>query len=164
MVGACEVAKILQNNVRGSGVKNPYRLVILDSCNGSSRDWADAFGIVGFPQADTVANYFTKYHIDPQAFVAYRVQAPAPCWTSDIPVVQNALNTFFVEWQLGFPLNVCMQNYTDQLVAYGSPFTSDRYSVIHSGYPNHNDKQPDGIPDIKQYRISGCVDLTTFDR
>jgi hypothetical protein len=142
--------------------EHPYRLVILDSCDGYSKEWAYAFGIIYQPWGShySVNDYKNTFHLDPQAFVAWTVETPAPSPNSltsgGIYEYKNALNILFTEWQYGRPLNVCMKKYTDELVSYG--FTDDNgyrfgwWSFYGSGIA------------VRNYKISGCVDLTTFDR
>ena len=147
----------LHNNVREGNVNNPYRLVILDGCDGYSKLWADAFGIIYQVNGSswTVHDY-DNFGIDRQAFVAWTVETPAPSpialTNTGIDEWGNALSILFCEWQLGYPLNVCLKDYTDTLVSYG--FTSDNGFLGCWGSGTA----------VKQYKISGCIDLTTFDR
>ncbi len=152
------VGQILRNNADQGKIAHSYRLVILDGCEGYSKAWADAFGIVYQANGSsyTVDDYNNRFHLDPQAFVGWTVDTPAPSgWALSVDGIQewqNALDVLFSEWQLGYPLNVCIKDYTDTLVSYG--FTSDNGFLGFYG---------SGVA-VKQYKISGCVDLTTFDR
>jgi hypothetical protein len=152
------VGQVLRNNADQGKIAHSYRLVILDGCEGYSKAWADAFGIVYQANGSsyTVDDYNNRFHLDPQAFVGWTVDTPAPSgWALSVDGIQewqNALDVLFSEWQLGYPLNVCIKDYTDTLVSYG--FTSDNGFLGFYG---------SGVA-VKQYKISGCVDLTTFDR
>ena len=152
------VGQVLRNNADQGKIAHSYRLVILDGCEGYSKAWADAFGIVYQANGSsyTVDDFNNRFHLDPQAFVGWTVDTPAPSgWALSVDGIQewqNALNVLFSEWQLGYPLNVCIKDYTDTLVSYG--FTSDNGFLGFYG---------SGVA-VKQYKISGCVDLTTFDR
>ena len=89
-----------------------------------------------------------KYHIDPQAFVAWTEEEPAPLSVSGVEEWQIALNVLYEEWRTqGYPLQACMKDYTDKLISFG-------YTQSEDGI----------MPEIKTYKISGCVDLTTYDR
>lgn len=152
------VGQILHNNADQGNITHSYRLVILDGCEGYSKAWADAFGIIYQANGSsyTVDDYNNKFHLDPQAFVGWTVDTPAPSgWALSVTGIQewqNALDVLFSEWQLGYPLNVCVKDYTDKLVSYG--FTSDNGFLGFYGSGTA----------VKQYKISGCIDLTTFDR
>jgi hypothetical protein len=157
-VDASTLSSRLHNNVSAGVINNPFRLVILDACSGYSKLWADAFGIIYQVNGSswTVADY-DNFGIDRQAFVAWTVDTPAPNTVTGIQEWQQALDVLFAQWQLGKPLNYCMSAYTTTLLNEGFTQDGDYPFGTHLG-------TGDGIPDVKEYKISGCINLTTFDR
>jgi hypothetical protein len=94
--------------------------------------------------------------LQPQAFVAYvpEVLRPGNGNTSAFNDLASCEETLQEEWQVGYSIQECFKDYTDAIVGKGGFFTTDGYS----GRPAN------GIIDYKEYKISGCVDLNTYDR
>lgn len=155
---ATEVGKLLGNSwsLAGGWIKTQrsYRLVILDGCLSYSIEWASAFGVcfTGVGRY-TSATFQNLYHRDPQALVGWEVETPAPMIPSSINGLEDSLGYLWVWWQTGARLDECMVKYTDKLVEHG--FDQD------GGFLGIG---ANGIADVKEYRISGCIDLTTYDR
>jgi Bacterial Ig domain/Chitobiase/beta-hexosaminidase C-terminal domain/Immunoglobulin domain/von Willebrand factor type A domain len=145
LIRAKEAARILGNDGWNGKFNSPYRLVILDCCSAFSRKWANAFG---FPDLgnNNLLDY-TRLQADPQAFIAWRCRIRAPGDKTGIAWSAYCLEILNSEWQLGIPIDKCMQDYTSALA--WRLFEDD----------NHN-----GVPDIMEFRISGCVDLNSTFR
>lgn len=58
------------------------------------------------------------------------------------------MSVLWTEWQKGFPIWKALEDYTDKLVANG--YRADG-GILGGG---------NGIPDIQEFRVSGCFDLT----
>ena len=68
-------------------IMHPYRLVISNSCNGYSKDWANAFGFAfQYGGSQYTINDYNYFGREPQAFVAWepRLAAPDNTWADSI--------------------------------------------------------------------------------
>lgn len=149
------MARDVKDFLRNAALDHPYRLVILDGCETWSSEWADAFGIDFNPGGSTyTVQNFTSRGLNPQAFVGWDPTTPAPMTPDGVVWVQDALFYLWAYWQLGYPLDECLQQYAYYLVdVHGFNDDGDWLGI-----------GANGIPDYKEYKISGCVDLTTYDR
>jgi hypothetical protein len=126
-------------------ILHSFRLVILNSCNGYSREWANAFGFIFQANGSLyTVDDFNKLKRDPHAFVAWEPDLAAPDNTDsdNIDRYEDCLWTLMDEWQSKVPLNDCMTFYTDKLI----------------------EKNFGWVYDPKKYKISGCVDLNNSYR
>jgi hypothetical protein len=143
-----EIAKLLNNHGGWSRSLQPYRLVILNSCDSYSKAWANAFGILFSSSGSSwrVADYH-RAGFDPGAFVAWYDSIPAPSTAAESTSLGGCLDVLHAEWMLGVPLNQCMKDYTSALIASGTPQNAVDFF---------------GTPLVKKYRISGAIDLNTY--
>jgi len=148
-------AQVLRDLLGNLALDHPYRLVILDGCNTYSQEWAEAFGIDFDPAGNnnTVQNFISR-GLNPQAFVGWVVETPAPNIPAGVEYFEDSLFYLWAYWQLGYPLKDCLQQYTYYLVDVHGFNADGNWLGIGAN----------GIPDLKEYKISGCRDLTTFDR
>jgi Immunoglobulin domain len=150
---ASELATNL-GNINGNHARHPYNLVILDCCYGYSRDLANAFGM----SFDKKGNNYTKDDYqnilkrDPQAFVAWTTETPAPGNgnISGINWLEHCQQLLFSEWQSEIPLRDCVRDYVAEL---------KKHPAFRRKVPGSST-----LLEIEQWKISGCNDLTTSDR
>jgi hypothetical protein len=164
--------------------RTTYKLVILAACYAYSLEWANAFGIADFTKprkpenmpitpplpptleeylssgrsTDTVEDYGRRNKI-PQAFVGW----PVYFWTScaavfdnkgtqaDIQIDEIAYDALFSRWQDGGDtISECINKFGQMSSAIQMP-PGDALARDH-------------ILDNLKWELSGCFDLTTFDR
>ena len=145
-IGTADIENILQNLAYKSTPKHPkedkhqYRLVILNGCETHSTLWPGVFGIPF--SSETSTNTVLDYQYTgqmPRAFVGWSqiVKIPFNWDPTGIGHAQYglALGQLFSKWMSGYPLDFCLDSFSDMALSYG-----------YSG----NDS----------WRISGCTDLT----
>ena len=134
------------NNTNGTHACHPYNMVILDCCQGYTRAWANAFGMSfnkrGFNYSKS--HYRDIWKRDPQAFIGWPCDtyAPTKADTNGIDWLGHCQQLLFSEWQRGFNIEDCIQDYVDEL-------------ELNADFPPWA---------FDQWQLSGCYDLQTSDR
>ena len=152
-IAATDVENYLHNKAFRSTAKlprtnqHPYRLVILDSCDNYTADWAGAFGVEfsASSSSDSAADYAAVGR--PQrAFVAWdkKIGVPAATDVSGLLHAEyaQALGQLFGSWMEGYPLDYCMNQFTT------SALNAEPYYFQYA----------------YAWKISGCHDLTKDDQ
>ncbi len=145
-LSATEVQDALGNHLWRSTPKHPqtnahpYKLVVLNGCETYGDLWCKTFG-VDFSQGgstNTVLDYeFAGRY--PQAFVGWTNQNTAPSGGDYSGLYhaefENALAALWGDWMAGIPLNLCLDDFSQEA------------TVTYS------------FPGQDSYCISGCIDL-----
>jgi hypothetical protein len=153
-IGPSDVEALLGNEAFRSTAKtprankHPYFLVILNACETYDHNWAGAFGIdfSANGSSDSVDDYEYVGRI-PRAFVGWSKEIGVPgdndlFWEGLLDAEYgDALNALFNYWMAGYPLYVCM-----------SEFSS-----------NALDFQPSLFQNADSWKISGCYNLRRGD-
>ena len=118
---------------------HPYKLVVINGCQTDGDLWPRSFGIDYDPPGTT--NYVPWYQAtgrSPRAFIGWTKENYAP-GAGDFTGLAHAefgdaLGALWSDWMRGFPLNLCIEDFTN--------------SAIQNGFAGQD-----------SYHISGCVDL-----
>jgi hypothetical protein len=152
-ISASDVQSALQNKAFLSSQKHPYndkhpyRLTILAACDTYTAGWAGAFG-VEFSTSTSTDSVYDYADVDrPQrAFVGWDKKIYVPGWNDVSGLLHaeyaQALGQLFGYWMAGYPLNYCMQKFSDNALA------SEPYYFKNSD----------------AWKISGCYDLQRTDQ
>jgi hypothetical protein len=68
------------------------------------------------------------------------------------------LDAFVANWQTGARIDDCIAGYVNSLISNGFSAKNAEASGPAAWLNN------DGLPALAHYKISGCLDLNTFDR
>ena len=160
---ATNISTLLGNVDECYGYSREFRLTTLYSCFSFSQPLCNAFGVT-FGDFTTSAQYVAQLK-KMRAFVGWEAYSLMPgSGTNDIQqaiqvaqvtyVLGPALDQFHSDWMNQKPIIYCVADFAQCLFSGG---------VLGSGWGLTQDFNGDGIPDVLQWNIAGCYDLSTFN-